>query len=81
MPPTGVMALSISAADVPYAKFLAMTMYGPAIPRIDNPLDTGVGATTLNWELRAGDEADPFRAERIRSLRRVDAGFGPRVFG
>lgn len=33
-PPTGVMALSISAAVVPGAKFCAMTLKGPARPRI-----------------------------------------------
>jgi len=47
-PPTGVIALSISAAVVPNAKFFAMTIYGPAIPRIDIPVvDLGV-ETMLN---------------------------------
>ena len=37
MPPTGVMALSMSAAVVPGAKFWAITTYGPASPRIWKP--------------------------------------------
>lgn len=36
-PPTGVIALSISAAVVPGAKFCAMTAKGPASPRIVMP--------------------------------------------
>jgi len=48
-PPTGVVALSISAAVVPGAKFLAMTMYGPAIPRMEiGGAELGVWMT-LNW--------------------------------
>jgi hypothetical protein len=38
MPPTGVIALSISAAVVPGAKFCAITTNGPARPRIVMPL-------------------------------------------
>lgn len=38
MLPMGVIALSISAAVVPGAKFCAMTTKGPARPRIVNPL-------------------------------------------
>ena len=67
-PPTGVMALSISAAVVPYAKFLAMTAYGPASPRIDMPAD-GLGLMILNWLFKAGDEAEPLSAAWRRSLR------------
>jgi hypothetical protein len=72
------MALSISAAVVPAARFFATTIYGPAIPRIEIA-DTGFDEPTmLNWELRAGDEAEAFKAERSRSLRSPRAAFGPR---
>lgn len=37
-PPTGVMALSMSAAVVPGAKFCAMTVNGPARPRMVIPM-------------------------------------------
>jgi len=68
-PPTGVIALSISAAVVPKAKFLAMTTYGPASPLIVKPaLDFGP-LTTLNWLFKAGDEAERSRAVPSRSLR------------
>jgi hypothetical protein len=40
-PLCGVMALSMSAAVVPGAKFCAITTYGPASPRIDIPLLRG----------------------------------------
>ena len=60
-PPTGVIALSISAAVVPKAKFLAITAYGPASPRIE--IEGFAIPTILNWLLRAGDDADPWRAE------------------
>ena len=45
-PPTGVKALSMSAAVVPAAKFFAIIMYGPASPLIEIPFAGGV--TTLN---------------------------------
>lgn len=38
MPPTGVMALSMSAAVVPGAKFCAITTNGPASPLMVMPL-------------------------------------------
>jgi len=64
IPPTGVIALSISAAVVPWTKFFAITMYGPAIPRMVIPgLD---GVTTLNWVFSAGDEAEAWMAEWSR---------------
>lgn len=43
-PPTGSIALSMSAAVVPGAKFCANTTYGPASPRIEMPLATGGAA-------------------------------------
>lgn len=43
-PPTGVTALSMSAAVVPGAKFWAMTTNGPASPRIERPCDGAFGA-------------------------------------
>jgi hypothetical protein len=46
LPPTGVIALSISAAVVPGAKFWAWMVAGPAIPRIDKPV--AVFGRTLN---------------------------------
>ncbi len=42
IPPIGVMALSMSAAVVPGAKFCAMTTYGPAKPLMLMPLLNGV---------------------------------------
>jgi hypothetical protein len=44
-PPTGVIALSMSAAVVPGAKFCASTTNGPARPRIVKPFSGTVGAT------------------------------------
>lgn len=62
-PPTGVMALSISAAVVPRARFLIMTIDGPASPRIDIPGPGFAVPTILNWLFREGDEAEPWSAE------------------
>jgi hypothetical protein len=66
-PPIGAIALSISAADVPGAKFSALTMQGPAMPRIEIPLEVFDLPTMLNWLLRSGDEAEPLRAELRRA--------------
>lgn len=49
-PPTGVMALSMSAAVVPGAKFCAMTLKGPASPRIVR-FCAGFGLITLTCAL------------------------------
>jgi hypothetical protein len=68
-PPTGVIALSISSADVPCAKFLAITIYGPASPLIDIPFDGFTAPTTLNWAFSAGDEAEPLSEAYRRSVR------------
>jgi hypothetical protein len=76
-PPTGVIALSMSAAVVPTARFFAMTVYGPARPRMENPEVGFAALTMLNWLLRFGDEAEPFSAAWIRSLR-ARGGLGPR---
>jgi hypothetical protein len=77
-PPIGVIALSISSAVVPGAKFFAMTIYGPASPLIDIALDALAGPMTLNWVFRAGEEAEPLRAEYRRSVRVTCGFFGPR---
>jgi hypothetical protein len=77
-PPIGVIALSISSAVVPGAKFFAMTIYGPASPLIDIALDALAGPMTLNWVFREGEEAEPLRAEYRRSVRVTCGFFGPR---
>lgn len=45
-PPTGVMALSMSAAEVPGERFFAITTYGPASPLIDID-DAGLDTPTM----------------------------------
>ena len=78
-PPTGVNALSISAAEVPSAKFFAITIYGPANPLIDVLCAGFEEPMILNWLLSAGEEADPFNALFSRSLRLSRAAdLGPR---
>lgn len=47
-PPIGAMALSISAAVVPGAKFSAITTAGPAIPRMEMPVEGLALLTILN---------------------------------
>ena len=77
-PPTGVMALSISSAVVPGAKFFAKTMYGPARPLIDIPLELFAGPTTLTWAFRAGVEVELPRDAYRRSVRVKVGCFGER---
>lgn len=77
-PPTGVIALSMSAAVVPGARFFATTGYGPASPRIDIPAVDFDLPTMLNWLLRAGDEAVLFNALRNRSPCVLRPALGPR---
>lgn len=68
-PPTGVIALSISAKEVPCDRFFTITIYGPARPRIDIA-DAGFDAPTmLNWLLRAGEDAEACRVRKACSLR------------
>jgi hypothetical protein len=61
-PPIGAMALSISAAVVPGAKFSAMTIAGPAMPRMEMPVEGLALLTMLNWLLRAGSAVEPLIA-------------------
>lgn len=56
-PPIGTIALSISAAVVPGAKFSAMTVYGPASPRMDMPFPARLGWMMLNWLSLTRDKA------------------------
>ena len=83
-PPTGVIALSISAVVVPGARFLAITKYGPARPRMDIPTADFEFPTMLNWLLRAGEDAVLFNAFRnrspwvVRPARGLRGGFGGR---
>ncbi len=78
-PPIGVMALSISAAVVPGAKFSAITTEGPARPRMDMPLEVLGLLTMLNWLLKAGDEAEPLRALYKRTSRAGPPAREPRL--
>lgn len=80
-PPIGVMALSTSAAVVPGAKFCAMTVKGPASPRIDMPCG---GARTLTccwtvWSTSMRSSAAARRAFLLLALLAagVEAAAGP----
>jgi hypothetical protein len=63
-PPTGVIALSTSAAVVPRAKFCAMTQNGPARPRMEKLDDAAAGAGLIVtcWAASA-EESTRDRAE------------------
>lgn len=66
-PPMGAIALSISAAVVPGARFFATTQNGPvAVPRIDIDAPGLDEPTMLNWLFNAGEEAEFDKA--LRSL-------------
>ena len=65
LPTTVIIALSISAADVPGAKFAAWTIAGPAMPLMENP---PFGLRMFTWELRFGVEA-VFNADARRAAR------------
>lgn len=70
-PPTGVMALSISAAVVPGAKFWPRRAYGPARPRMVRPLPDvawNEGVTTLTWSVSILSTAATSLALRLAAL-------------
>jgi hypothetical protein len=68
-PPTGVIAVSISCADVPRKKFSAIMMYGPARPFIVKLVWAFDLGTILYWPFKLGDDAEPLKAFASRSLR------------
>lgn len=71
-PPIGVIALSISAAVVPIAKFFAITVKGPASPRIEIP---GFDVPIM---LNCPAEGEPLTVACRRSLRIPRRPRGPR---
>lgn len=76
-PPYGVIACSISSADVPGAKFSAITTHGPARPRIEKPVEGLEPPTILNWLF--ADGAAPLIAEYNLASLGTRAGLGPEL--
>ena len=70
-PPIGVIALSTSAAVVPFAKFCAMTQKGPAMPRMEKLGAAAAGLLTMLtcWAASA-EESMRERAEESLFWRR-----------